>query len=78
MVIAAVFENFQNICLEIYEADPAKVLPTPGIAWQAALKKAKVKLDLLIDINMLLMTERDTRGVTCHSIYQYPNVHKYM
>ena len=29
----------------------------PGLAWQAALKETKVKLDLLTDIDMLLMVE---------------------
>ena len=49
--------NFRNICLEIYELDPAKSCSTPGLARQAALKKTKVKLDLLTDIEMLLMVE---------------------
>ena len=40
---------------EIYELDPAKFLSAPELAWQAALKKAKLKLDLLTDIDMLLM-----------------------
>ena len=35
----------------------ARFLTVPGLAWQAALKKTKVKLDLLTDINMLLMVE---------------------
>ena len=32
-------------------------------------KKAKVKLDLLTDIDLLLMVEKDIRGGICHSIY---------
>ena len=44
--------------LEIYECDTAKFFSAPGLAWQAALKKAKVKLDLLIDIYILLMVEK--------------------
>ena len=28
---------------EIYELNPAKFLSTSGLAWQAALKKTKVK-----------------------------------
>ena len=32
-----------------------------GLAWQAALKKAKVKLDLFTDIDMLLMVEKGIR-----------------
>ena len=58
VLLADLFENFRNICLEIYELDPAKFLSAPGLAWQAALKKTKVKLDLLTDINMLLMVEK--------------------
>ena len=33
-----------------------------GLAWQAVLKKTKVKLDLLIDTDMLLMVEKGIRG----------------
>ena len=43
---------------EDYHLDPAKVLSAPGLAWQAALKKAEAKLELLTDIDMLLMVEK--------------------
>ena len=46
LLLADVLENFRNMCLKIYELDPAKFLSAPGLAWQAALKNAKVKLDL--------------------------------
>ena len=65
-----VFENFSNISIEIYELDTAKFLSAPGLRWQAALKKTKVKLDLLTDIDMLLMVEKGIRWGKCHSIYQ--------
>ena len=52
LLLADVFENFRNMCLKIYELDSAKFLSGPGLAWQAALKTTKVKLDLLTDINM--------------------------
>ena len=55
LLLVDVFENFWNKSLEIYELDPAHFLSAPGSAWQAVLKKTKVKLDLLTDINMLLM-----------------------
>ena len=42
-----------------------------GLVWQASLKKTKVKLDLLTDIDMSLMMEKDIRGRICHSIYWY-------
>ena len=51
-------------------------LKTLGIC---ALKKTIVKLDLLTDINMLLMIEKDIRGGICHSIYKYAEANnKYM
>ena len=53
----------------MYGLDPARFLTAPGLAWQAALKKTKVKLDLLTDIDMLLMVEKGFRGETYHSIY---------
>ena len=43
--------------LEIYELDPARFLTAPGLAWLAALRNTEVKLDLLIDIDMLLMVK---------------------
>ena len=58
LLLADVFENFRNMCLEIYELDSARFLTVPGLAWEAALKKTKVKLDLLTDIDMLLMVEK--------------------
>ena len=79
LLLADVFENFRNMCLKIYEVDPAKFLSAPGLAWQAALKKTKVKLDLLSDVNMLLMVEKSIRGGICHSIYQCATANnKYM
>ena len=63
-LLADVFKNIRNICLKIYEVDPAKFLSVPGLAWQVALK-----LDLLTDIIMLLMVEKYIRGRICHSIH---------
>ena len=57
-MLAVVFENFRNMCLEIYELDPVKLLSAPGLAWQAASKKKNIKLDLLTDNDMLLMVEK--------------------
>ena len=59
------------MCLEIDELDPAKRFSAPRLAWQAALKKTKVKLDLLNEIDMLLMKEKGIRGGICCSIYRY-------
>ena len=67
------------MCINIYEIDPSKFLSASGLAWNAALKKTKVKLDLLTDIDMLLIVERGIKGGICHSVYRYANANnKYM
>ena len=67
------------MCLKIYQLHPAKFLSAPGLAWQAALKKTEVKLELLTDIDMLLMVEKDIRGGICNAIHRYAKANnKYM
>ena len=61
LLLGDVFENFRSMCREIYELDPAKFLSAPVLAWQSALKKTKVKLDLFTDIDILLMVEKSIR-----------------
>ena len=61
--LADVFENFWNMCLKIHELDPAGFLTAPKLAWKAVLKNTKVKVNLLTDINMLLMVEKDAQYV---------------
>ena len=79
LLLADVFENFQNTCLNVYELDPAKFLSAPGLAWQVALKRNKVQLDLITDINILLLVEKGIREGICHSTYQYAKANnKYM
>ena len=39
LLLADVFENFRNKCIEIYELDPIYFVSAPGLAWQACLKK---------------------------------------
>ena len=69
LLLADTFENFKNMCLKTHEIDPEKSLSAPRLAWQAALRKPKVKLDLLTYINMLLMVEKLIQGGICHFIY---------
>ena len=59
LLIADVFENFRNKCIEIYELDPAHILSAPGLAWQVYLKKTGVELELLIDTDMSLMVKKE-------------------
>ena len=53
LLLADVFENFRNKCIEIYELDPMYFVSAPGLAWEACLKMAELKLELITDYDML-------------------------
>ena len=59
------------MCFQIYALDPDHFLSAPRLTWQAGLKKENVKLDLLIDINMLLMLGNDVNKGIYLAIYRY-------
>ena len=79
LLLADVFENFRDMCINVYELDPAHFLLLPGLAWQACLKKTNIELELLTDYDTLLMVEEGIRGGICHSIQRYAKANnKYM
>ena len=57
-MLADVFENFRDMCIEIYGIDPAHFLSAPGLA----------------EIDMLLMVEKGIRGGICQAIHRYAKV----
>ena len=67
LLLADIYENVRNMCFNIYELDPVHFLSAPGLAWQACLKKTGLKLELLTDSDMILMTEKGIRGGICQS-----------
>ena len=62
LLLADIFESFRDLCMENYKLDPAHYYTSPGLAWDAALYKTGVKLELLTDPNMYLMIENGIRG----------------
>ena len=79
LLLADVFKNFRNKCIEIYELDPPHFLPAPGLVWQACLKKTEIELKLLTDYDMLLMVEKRIRSRMCQVTHRYPKANnKYM
>ena len=55
--------------LKIYHLDPVKFFSAPELAWQAALKKTEIKLEVLTNIYMLLMVEKGITGGICNAIH---------
>ena len=43
LLLSDIYENFRNMCLNIYELDPTYFVSAPGLAWQACLKKTGIK-----------------------------------
>ena len=79
LLLADIFEIFRKMCLKIYHLDSLKFLSAPWLAWQEALKKTEVKLELLTDIDMLLMVGKGIRGGICHAIHRCAKTNnKYM
>ena len=78
-LLAHVFEDVRNMCIKVYQLDPAHFLSLPGLAWQACLQKSNVELELLTDYDMLLMVEKGIRGGICHAVHRYAKAkNKYM
>ena len=71
LLLADVFENFRNMCLDVYGLDPVYFVSAPGLARQVCLKKTKVKSELLADYDMTLMIEKGIRGGICQAIHRY-------
>ena len=62
LLLADIFENFRNICMNHYGLDLAWYFSAPAHAWDSTLKITKVQLELLSDPDMLLLIESGIRG----------------
>ena len=71
ILLANVFEAFRKVCLKNYGLDPAHFYTAPGLAWKACIKKTRIRLELLLDPDMLLMFERGIRGGITQSVNRW-------
>ncbi|XP_043484408.1 uncharacterized protein LOC122512572 [Leptopilina heterotoma] len=62
LLLADVFENFREQCVNAYGLDPAHYYTTPGLTWDAMLKYTRVELQLITDIDMMMFVESGIRG----------------
>ena len=73
------FEKFINKCLDYYGLDPCHYVSSPGLSWDAMLKMTKIKLDLILDIDMHLFVEKGMRGGFSYTGKRYSKANnKYM
>ena len=71
LLLADVFENFREICMENYGIDPAYYYTSPGLFWDAMLKETKVRLELLSDIDQFYFFKRMIRGGISNVSHRY-------
>ena len=62
LLLADVFETFRKTCMKHYNLDPAHYFTSPGLSWDALLKKTGVELELLTDYDQHLFIEKGMRG----------------
>ena len=62
LLLADVFENFRKTCSQFYKLDPCHYFTSPGLSWDAMLKMTKIKLELMVDIDMFQFIEKGMRG----------------
>ena len=69
ILLANVFEKFRKVCLKNYGFDPAQFYTAPGLAWKACLQKTRVRLELLLDPD--LMFDKGIRGGITQSVNRW-------
>ena len=68
LLLADVFENFRKKCSLHYKLDPAHYFISPGMSWDALLKKTGVDIELLTDYDQYIFIERGIReGISMSS-----------
>lgn len=79
ILLAEVFENFRNNCLQSYFLDPSYFYTAPGLSWNAMLRYTDVKLALIDDIDQMMFVESSIRGgiSQCSNRYSIAN-NRYM
>ncbi|RLU21144.1 hypothetical protein DMN91_005517 [Ooceraea biroi] len=79
LLLADVFENFRDSCINSYGVDPAYYYTLSGFTWDAMLKHTRINFELLTDIDMVMYIERGIRGGLSQCLNRYAQAkNKYM
>lgn len=62
LLLADCFENFRNNCIKDYELDPIHYFSNAHFTFDAFLKKSKITLELLHEMNQYLFVSKGIRG----------------
>lgn len=62
LILTDVFENFREICRNIYDLDPVNYVTAPSLSWDAMLRYTKVELELISDANIHNFLKAGIRG----------------
>ena len=78
-LLADVFEEFRRACLSNYKLDPCHYFSSPGLSWDAMLRKTGIKLELITDIDMYQFIEKGIRGGVSYISHRHSKANnKYM
>ena len=79
LLLAGVFQKFRNNGLKNYGLCPSHYLSAPDLSWDAMLKIAKIKFELITDPDMYIFFEGARSGIFYISNrYTYTNQHIYL
>ena len=79
LLLTRVFEKFIKTCLEFYGLDPCHYISSPGVSWDAMLRKTGIELEKILDIDKYYFIEKGLRGGTSYIAKRYAKANnKYM
>jgi len=79
LLLADVYENFRDVCLENGGLDPTWYYASPGLSSDTMLKCTKIDIELLSDHEVLLFIKKGIRGGTAMVSNRYWNANsRYM
>ena len=71
LLLADIFENFRNTCMNTYQLDPVHYFTAPGLSFDSLLKYTKIKLDYIKDVDIQLFIEKGIRGGISTIVHRY-------